>query len=79
MIGCGGASGRGLCQLMPVSPVCRSTETEDGAVPGKSAEAEPASSEDDSGLDVKASSTTEEENAKTAAPGASDSRPAAPF
>lgn len=35
---------------------------EDGASLRKSEEAEPASSEEDSGLDVKVSNTTEEEN-----------------
>ncbi|TNM98130.1 hypothetical protein fugu_014376 [Takifugu bimaculatus] len=43
-------------------------EMEDGASLRKSEEAEAASSEDDSGLDVKASNTTEEENDKTPDP-----------
>ncbi|XP_056913972.1 titin-like isoform X6 [Takifugu flavidus] len=53
-----------LCALAQTTKL----EMEDGASPRKSEEAEAASSEDDSGLDVKASNTTKEENDKTPDP-----------
>lgn len=72
MIGCGHVGGRGQCHLcvdddvscQRLCSLAQSTkqEMEDGASLRKSEEAEPASSEEDSGLDVKVCNTTEEEN-----------------
>lgn len=54
-----------LCRRLCALAQTTKQEMEDGASPRKSEEAEATSSEDDSGLDVKASNTTEEENDKT--------------
>lgn len=58
------------CQRLCSLAQSTKQEMEDGASLRKSEEAEPASSEEDSGLDVKVSNTTEEESqAKTPALG----------
>lgn len=56
------------CRLCSLAQTTKQ-EMEDVASLRKSEEAEAASSEEDSGLDVKASNTTEEENDKTSTSG----------
>lgn len=56
------------CRLCSLAQTTKQ-EMEDVASLRKSEEAEPASSEEDSGLDVKVSNTTEEENDKTSVSG----------
>lgn len=77
MIGCRHAGGRGQYHLCFDVVSCRrlcslaqstKQEMEDGTSLRKSEEAEAASSEEDSGLDVKVSNTTEEEENKDKTP-----------